>query len=85
MIFEILPLRKDIIAKLRRYGLVRKFEKQAEFLIVDPKHPSLNLELLEPRNRGIYSIRIDRKYRALLRFVSDKESIEILVVTNHYH
>lgn len=79
-----MPLRKDLEVKLRKYGLRGKFEKQMSFLTKNPKYPSLNLELLEPRNRGIYSIRIDRQFRALLMFLSDRETIEIIAITNHY-
>lgn len=82
--FDILPLRKDVETKLKRYGLKRKFEKQMTFLKTNPKHPSLNLELLEPKNRRIYSIRIDRQFRALLKFLPDKKTIEVVVITNHY-
>lgn len=35
--------------KLKRFGLKRKFEKQMTFLKANPRHPSLNLELLEPK------------------------------------
>lgn len=78
-------MRKDLVTKLKRYGLKRKFEKQLAYLRANPKHPSLNLELLEPKNRRIYSIRIDRQFRALLKFLPDKETIEIILITNHYH
>ena len=49
----------------------------------NPAHPGLNLELLEPKTMGIYSIRINRKFRALL-FFRDKQTIEILNITVHY-
>lgn len=83
--FEVLPLRKDLVMVLKKYGLKRKYEKQVSFLKENPKHPSLNLELMEPKSRRLYSIRIDRQYRALLKFLPDKESIEIILITNHYH
>lgn len=67
----ILPVRQKVQNKISKFGLVRKFEKQIKLLTVNPKHPSLNLELLEPKRHGIYSFRIDRKYRALF-FVSQK-------------
>lgn len=82
--FEVLPLRKDLVTKLKRYGLKRKFEKQIVYLKENPKYPSLNLELLEPKSRRLYSIRIDRQYRAILKFLPDKETIEIVLITNHY-
>jgi len=46
------------------------------------KHPSLNTDLLKPQRRGIYSFRIDKKYRALL-FVANGKA-EVFQITNHY-
>lgn len=80
----VLPLGEDLVLKLKKFGLVKKFEKQTKLLVFNPRYPSLNLELLEPRSRGFYSIRIDQKYRALLKFLPDRETIEIIAITNHY-
>ncbi|MBK9331623.1 MAG: type II toxin-antitoxin system YoeB family toxin, partial [Ignavibacteria bacterium] len=41
-----------------------------------------NTELLEPHWRGIYSFRIDQKYRAL--FIMADGEAEIFQITNHY-
>lgn len=48
-------------------------------------HPSLNVELLEPKKMGIYSFRIDRKYRAIFIFREKNEVIEVINVTVHYN
>lgn len=77
-------LTKDQKKYLLNHNLVKKFEKQYQKLIEDPHHPSLNLEILEPKNRGIYSFRLDKKYRVIFIFDLD-QSIEILSITNHYH
>lgn len=82
--FTVLPLGKDLVVKLKIFGLEKKFLKQIDMLALNHRYPSLNLELLEPKNRGIYSIRIDQKYRALLKFLPDRETIEIIAITNHY-
>ncbi len=82
--FDILPLKRSLIDKIRKFNLTKKVEKQLGLLSRNPKHPSLNLELLEPKSHGIYSIRIDLKFRALLIFHSDKKSIEIVGITVHY-
>ena len=47
------------------------------------RHPSLHVELLEPRWRGIYSFRLDRKFRALFFITLDGEA-EVFQITNHY-
>jgi len=69
---------------LKKRGLLKKFEKQLKILGINPRYPSLNVELLQPKDRGIYSFRVDRKYRALFVYRDDLETIEILAVTDHY-
>lgn len=79
----ITELREDIREYIKKHGLLRKRHKARSLFQNDPSHPSLNTELLEPRHRGIYSFRIDIKYRAL--FICQSESIvEIIAVTKHY-
>ena len=78
------PIHPDITAYLTRRNLLNKFTKQIRFLESNPKHPSLNIELMEPKSKGIYSFRIDHKYRALFIFRDDKNAIEILSATDHY-
>jgi Txe/YoeB family toxin of Txe-Axe toxin-antitoxin module len=68
---------------LAKKGLTRKFDKQVQFLINNPSHPSLNLELLEPKIAGQYSFRLDRKHRAIFIFTSPDE-IEIIDINPHY-
>lgn len=80
----ILPVHPDVTIYLTRRNLLKKFSKQIHFLETNPKHPSLNIELLEPKSKGIYSFRIDRKYCALFIFRGDKNAIEILSATDHY-
>jgi len=58
-------LRADLTAYLKDRGLLKKWQKAVLLFNANIKHPSLNTELLEPKWRGIYSFRIDRKYRAL--------------------
>ncbi|KKT29002.1 MAG: hypothetical protein UW41_C0025G0001 [Candidatus Collierbacteria bacterium GW2011_GWC2_44_18] len=82
---EVIPLSALVLKKLKKYGLVRKHEKQVKLLTSDLYHPSLHVELLEPRKLEIYSFRIDRKYRAIFIFRKKREVIEILNVTVHYH
>lgn len=82
--FEILPLRRSLVVKVLKFNLTKKVGKQLGLLRSNPKHPSLNLELLEPKSHGIYSIRIDLKFRALLIFLPDKKTIEIINITVHY-
>jgi len=65
---ELKPLRQDLV----------------EFLIEENiRHPSLHTELLEPHWRGIYSFRVDKKYRALF-FIIKEGMAEVFAITNHY-
>ena len=77
------PLRADLQKYIRTHGLSAKWDKVLGLFMHNQRHPSLHTELLEPRQHGIFSFRIDRKYRAL--FFINEEVIEIFQITNHYH
>jgi len=79
---ELIPLTKQKQNYLKKYNLVKKFEKQINLLYSNPHHPGLNLEKLEPKELGLYSFRIDRKYRAV--FAVNNGFIKIIALTNHY-
>lgn len=79
---RIRPLKARLGKYLIRHNLTTKFEKQCKLLLQNYSHPSLNIELMEPKKLGNYSFRIDRKYRAV--FISLGEEIEIIDVNNHY-
>ena len=76
------PLRKDLEDLLAERGLIKKWLKAKRLFEQNIKHPSLHAELLRPHWRGIYSFRLDKKYRALLFIVKGKA--EIFQITNHY-
>lgn len=76
-------LNKYLQKYIEQKNLIKKYEKQARFLAENPSHPSLNLELLEPRTAGRYSFRIDRKHRAIFIFTEPNE-IEIVDINLHY-
>ena len=76
------PLRADLIDYIREHALAGKWKKAKRLFEKDRRHPSLHTELLEPRWRGIYSFRIDKKYRALF-FLTDGQ-VEVFAITNHY-
>ncbi|OGG14265.1 hypothetical protein A2773_06630 [Candidatus Gottesmanbacteria bacterium RIFCSPHIGHO2_01_FULL_39_10] len=82
---QYLPLSDLVTKKIRKYSLQKKFDKQIALLTKNPRHPSLHVELLEPKSEGIYSFRIDRKFRTLFFLRPDTKTIEILNITVHYH
>lgn len=81
---DILPLSSLVLKKAAKHRLQKKLSKQALQLSKDPSYPSLHVELLEPKENGVYSFRLDLKYRGLFIFRDDVNSIEILTITKHY-
>ena len=77
------PLRQDLEEYLAGHNLKEKWDKVAALFEANIKHPSLNVELLEPRWRGIFSFRFDKKYRALF-FIGKQGYVEVFQITNHY-
>lgn len=76
-------LRSDLFIYLKRHNLKKKFDKQVKIFEQNPRHPSLNTEILEPKHLKIYSFRIDKKYRVIFIFTSSDE-IEIIDINDHY-
>ncbi len=58
---KIKELRTDLLKYLKKHNLAAKFEKAKRLFEMNPLYPSLNVELLEPKHRLIYSFRLDRK------------------------
>ncbi len=81
---EALPLSKRLIAYLEKHQLGKVFQKQFDFFLDNPFHPSLHTESLEPKHLHLYSFRITRSYRAIFIYRSEG-LIEIIDVNNHYH
>ena len=79
----VMPIAKRLEQYLRAHGLKEKFTKQQALFEANPYHPSLNLELLEPKRLRYFSFRVDRKYRAIFIFLAS-DVIEIIDVNNHY-
>jgi Txe/YoeB family toxin of Txe-Axe toxin-antitoxin module len=80
---EIKEIRDDLEKYLKKHNLNKKYVKAKNLFEEDPFYPSLNTELLEPKDRLIYSFRLDRKYRAIFIYL-DNDTIEIITFTNHY-
>ncbi|MDA1169024.1 MAG: hypothetical protein O3A36_01655 [bacterium] len=72
---EIKPLRKDVLQYLHKHNLDKKWTKTKMLLEQNVRHPSLHVELLEPRWRGVYSFRLDRQYRAIFTIREGKAEI----------
>ena len=79
---KIKPLKDDISTYLKKHQLDKKFQKAKKLFEQDIHHPSLNVEILEPKHLKVYSFRVDKKYRAI--FIVANGEVEIITVTNHY-
>lgn len=79
---NIKPLKSELIDYLKQHRLEKKFAKATRLFEQDISHPSLNVEVLEPKHLKVYSFRIDLKYRAL--FIVINGEVEIISITNHY-
>ncbi len=79
---KIKPLKDNINKYLEKHQLGKKFQKAQELFEQDINHPSLNVEILEPKHLKVYSFRLDKKYRAI--FVVADGEVEIITITNHY-
>ncbi len=79
---EIKIVTPKVTAYLKKHGLMEKWNKAVALFERNIKHPSLNTELLEPKEEMIYSFRVDKKYRALF-MIKDNASF-VFRVTNHY-
>jgi len=60
----------------------KKAQKQERLFRQNPFHPSLHVEKLEPKNKQLWSFRVDRKYRILFRFIN-KDKVIFLTVGHH--
>ena len=56
-----------------------KAEKQERLFRVNPFHPSLHTEKIEPRAREVWSIRVDRRYRIFFRFVERNTALFLTI------
>jgi len=77
---------KDLNYKLNEFikthQLEKKYNKAKTLFENDFNHPSLSVEILEPKHLKIYSFRIDLKYRAI--FIIVDEEVEVVAITTHY-
>ncbi|HBV00776.1 MAG TPA: hypothetical protein DEF00_00070 [Candidatus Taylorbacteria bacterium] len=60
----------------------KKAAKQQTIFSHNPFHPSLNSEKIAPKERAIWTFRIDRKYRVAFRFI-DGTTVLLLTVGPH--
>lgn len=57
----------------------KRAEKQERLFRQNPFHPSLHTEKLMPREREVWSFRIDKRYRIIFRFLAQEKALFLLV------
>ena len=75
---------KRVLKYIVKRGLAKKYQKQIKLLSENIRHPSLNVERLEPKSAGIYSFRIDKQFRGFFFFISEENTIKIFDANDHY-
>ena len=80
--FVVRQIKENIREYLSEHQLEVRFNKALSLIENNIRHPSLNVEVLEPKHLKVYSFRVDQKYRAIFIFIGNE--IEILTVSNHY-
>jgi hypothetical protein len=79
---EIKVVTPKVFRYLKERNLDDKWTKAVSLFESNIKHPSLNTELMAPKEEMIYSFRVDRKYRAL--FMIKNSTAFVFRITNHY-
>jgi len=72
---------KNARNKVKRYQLIRKFDKQIRFLEVNPRHSSLNFKPLRSIG-GVWRFRIDKHFWGLVIKVGENR-LRIYDVIKH--
>ncbi len=51
-------------------SIQKKAEKQTDLFLKNPFYPSLHTEKLNPKDKEVWSFRIDKQYRIFFRFLA---------------
>ena len=57
----------------------KKAKKQERLFRFNPFYPSLHTEKLEPKGREVWSLRVDKSYRILFKFVNRQKVIFLTI------
>lgn len=63
-------------------SLRKKLDKQEATFCVNPFHPSLHTEKLQPKAKAYWSFRVDKSYRVLFR-IGENNEIFLMTVGTH--
>lgn len=64
-------------------NIKRKAENQERLFRENPFYPSLHTEKLQPKNREVWSFRINKEYRIIFRFLKNNQVL--FLAAGHHH
>jgi len=75
---------EEFVAQYKKLpeAIRRKAEKQEKLFRNNSYHPSLHTEKLETKDRQMWSLRVDRRYRIIFRFIA-KNKVLFLTIGPH--
>jgi len=65
-------------------SIQKKAIKQQEFFCKNPFYPSLHTEKLQPKSKELWSIRIDKNYRIVFRYLETNQVLFMTVGTHDW-
>ena len=65
-------------------SIKKKAEKQQAIFSQNPFYPSLHVEKLEPRNKQLWSFRIDKSYRIIFKFINLNQVVFLTIGTHDW-
>ncbi len=60
-------------------AIKKKLRKQEKIFRINPHHPSLNTEKLQPKDRELWSFRVDKSYRVIFCFLEGRKVVLLTV------
>ena len=77
-------VKKEDIPKLERIGLKSDFDEVIEILKKNPYSRERSMELMRPKNKQIYSMRINIQHRVVYTIHKEEKIVKIWSAWSHY-
>ena len=77
-------VKKDDIPELEKVGLKQDFDEIVTILKKNPYSRERNMELMKPKNKQIYSMRINIQHRVVYTIHKQDKIVKIWSAWSHY-
>ena len=77
-------VKKDDIPNLEKVGLKQDFDEIVKILKKNPYSRERNMELMKPKNKQIYSMRINIQHRVVYTIHKQDKIVKIWSAWSHY-